>query len=103
MLPYHPVTGKSPAPQAPRRHPHQPGNLTHRETRKHELYRMREKFPTAAVAIFEFTGHWHQLSAGSARLTWFVTPRESMTLPVSAICTNHGERLVDLGVAMWNF
>jgi phosphohistidine phosphatase len=66
-------------------------------------YRMREKFPTAAVAIFEFTGHWHQLSAGSARLTWFVTPRDSMTLPVSAICTNHGERLVDVGVAMWNF
>ena len=66
------------------------------------FYRMREKFPTAAVAIFEFAGHWNQLSAGSARLTWFVTPRDSMALPVSAICTNHGERLVDVGVAMWN-
>jgi phosphohistidine phosphatase len=52
------------------------------------FYRMREKFPTAAIAIFEFTGHWHQLSPGSARLTYFVTPRDSMALPVSAICTN---------------
>jgi len=26
-----------------------------------------------------------------------------MALPVSAICTNHGERLVDVGLAMWNF
>ena len=52
------------------------------------FYRMREKFPTAAVAIFEFMGHWHQLSAGSARLTCFMTPRDSMALPVSAICTN---------------
>jgi phosphohistidine phosphatase len=38
------------------------------------LDRMRAKFPTAAIAIFEATGHWHQLSPGSGRLTCFVTP-----------------------------
>ena len=37
--------------------------------------RMRAKFPTAAVAVFEFTGNWGQLSRGRARLTAFVTPR----------------------------
>jgi phosphohistidine phosphatase len=37
--------------------------------------RMRAKFPTAAVAVFEFTGNWGQLSRGTARLTAFVTPR----------------------------
>jgi phosphohistidine phosphatase len=38
--------------------------------------RMRGKFPTAAVAIFEFTANWNQLGPGSARLTCFVAPRE---------------------------
>jgi phosphohistidine phosphatase len=52
------------------------------------FYRMHAKFPTAAVAVFEFTGHWHQLSPGSARLTRFVTPRDSFTLAVPTICTN---------------
>ncbi len=37
--------------------------------------RMRAKFPTAAVAVFEFTGNWGQLSRGTAQLTAFVTPR----------------------------
>ena len=37
---------------------------------------MQAKFPTAAIAVFEFTGSWDQLSPGTARLTVFVTPRE---------------------------
>jgi len=38
--------------------------------------RMRAKFPTAALAVLEFTGSWGQLVLGSARLTRFVTPRD---------------------------
>jgi phosphohistidine phosphatase len=38
--------------------------------------RMRAKFPTAAVAVFEFTGRWDQLAPGLARLIRFATPRE---------------------------
>lgn len=38
--------------------------------------RMRAKFPTAAVALFEFTGDWDQVTPGSARLTCFMTPRD---------------------------
>ena len=38
--------------------------------------RMKEKFPTAAVAVLELTGDWAQLGPGAARLTSFVTPRE---------------------------
>ena len=38
--------------------------------------RIRAKFPTAAVAVFEFTGDWDQVTPGSARLTCFMTPRE---------------------------
>ena len=37
---------------------------------------MRAKFPTAAIAIFEFTGNWDQLGPGMARLTCFATPRD---------------------------
>jgi phosphohistidine phosphatase len=44
------------------------------------LDRMRAKFPTAAIAILEFTGNWDQLAPGSARLTRFVTPR-GLTAP----------------------
>jgi len=40
------------------------------------LERMRAKFPTAAVAVFEFTGNWNQLTPGAARLICFVTPRD---------------------------
>jgi phosphohistidine phosphatase len=42
--------------------------------------RMRAKFPTAAIAVFEITGDWDQLSPRSARLTRFVTPRD-LTAP----------------------
>jgi len=38
--------------------------------------RMRAKFPTAAIAVLEFTGSWDELVPGSARLTHFVTPRD---------------------------
>lgn len=38
--------------------------------------RIRAKFPTAAIAILEFTGSWDQAAPGSARLTQFVTPRD---------------------------
>jgi phosphohistidine phosphatase len=38
--------------------------------------RMRVKFPTAAIAVLEFTGPWDQLGPETARLTGFVTPRE---------------------------
>jgi len=38
--------------------------------------RMRAKFPTAAIAVFEFTGSWDQLAPATARLTVFVTPRD---------------------------
>jgi hypothetical protein len=38
--------------------------------------RMQAKFPTAAIAVLEFTGTWDELVPGSARLTHFVTPRD---------------------------
>ena len=40
------------------------------------LDQMRAKFPTAAVAVLEFTGSWDQLGPGTARLTAFAIPRE---------------------------
>ncbi len=39
------------------------------------LERMRAKFPTAALARFEFEGDWAALGEGGARLTDFVTPK----------------------------
>ena len=38
--------------------------------------RMRAKFPTAAVAVFEFGAEWDQFAPGVARLACFVTARE---------------------------
>ncbi|MDQ2873650.1 MAG: histidine phosphatase family protein [Actinomycetota bacterium] len=40
------------------------------------LARMRAKFPTAAVAVLDFTGTWPLLGPGQARLDQFVTPRD---------------------------
>jgi phosphohistidine phosphatase len=37
---------------------------------------MRVKFPTAAVAVLEFTGSWDRLGPGTAQLTAFAIPRE---------------------------
>jgi phosphohistidine phosphatase len=39
-----------------------------------DLDRMRSKFPTAAIAVLEFGGTWHDLAPGRARFTAFVTP-----------------------------
>jgi phosphohistidine phosphatase len=38
--------------------------------------RLRERFPTGALAVFEIEGAWSELSAGRARLSSFVVPRE---------------------------
>ena len=38
--------------------------------------RLREKFPTAALARFMFTGKWRELGAGAARLTHCIWPKE---------------------------
>ena len=40
------------------------------------LERMATKFPTAAIAVLEFSGPWSRLAPGQARLTSFVTPGE---------------------------
>ncbi|MEX0404760.1 histidine phosphatase family protein [Aquibium sp. LZ166] len=40
------------------------------------LARMREKFPTGALARFAFEGDWPELSAGGAILAGFLTPKE---------------------------
>lgn len=39
------------------------------------LDRLRERFPTGAIAVLQVSGPWSALRAGSARLTAFVTPR----------------------------
>lgn len=38
--------------------------------------RIREKYPTAAATVMEFSGDWAGLQPGAARLIAFVTPRE---------------------------
>ena len=40
------------------------------------LGRMREKFPTAALARLEFRGTWRDLAPGGAHLTHFVRPKD---------------------------
>jgi phosphohistidine phosphatase len=40
------------------------------------LERVRVKFPTAAIAVLEFTGTWPGLRPRQARLAAFVVPRE---------------------------
>jgi phosphohistidine phosphatase len=41
-----------------------------------ELGRVREKFPTAALATLELGGSWHELAPGTAKLVAFVRPKE---------------------------
>ena len=41
-----------------------------------ERERMHRKFPTAAVAVFEWSGGWDQVAAGATRLVRFVTPHD---------------------------
>jgi phosphohistidine phosphatase len=38
------------------------------------LGRVRAKYPTAAIAVLSFLGHWAELSIGHAQLAEFVTP-----------------------------
>jgi phosphohistidine phosphatase len=40
------------------------------------LPRLREKFPTAAIAVLSAPGTWSRLRPGEARLLTFVTPRD---------------------------
>jgi phosphohistidine phosphatase len=47
------------------------------------LERARAKFPTAAVAVLEFTGEWADLTPGEVRMTEFATPRGASELPKS--------------------
>jgi phosphohistidine phosphatase len=56
------------------------------------LDRMRAKFPTAAIAVFEYSGGWEQLAPERARLACFVTPRE-LRRPADrdGISSNDGE------------
>jgi phosphohistidine phosphatase len=41
-----------------------------------QLERLREKFPTAALATLTFTAGWRQLRPGVTELVAFVTPSE---------------------------
>lgn len=41
-----------------------------------ELGRVREKFPTAALATLEFDSSWRELAPGTAELVAFVKPKE---------------------------
>lgn len=40
------------------------------------LDRMRAKFPTGALARFEFEGDWRELSPGSGQLTHYLRPKD---------------------------
>ena len=40
------------------------------------LERVREKFPSAAVAVLDFQGEWADLTPGEVRMTDFAFPRE---------------------------
>ena len=48
------------------------------DSQSRPLARLREKFPTGALARFEFTGRWRDLAPGAGRLTHFLAPK---TLP----------------------
>src|SRR4051794_23299981 len=41
-----------------------------------ELVHVAAKFPTAALAEFDFVGDWHELGADSAELTSFTRPKQ---------------------------
>jgi phosphohistidine phosphatase len=41
-----------------------------------DAVRLREKFPTGALAVFDVDGAWWELAPGRARLSAFVVPRE---------------------------
>lgn len=54
----------------------EPGGISDGSMRSTALDRMRTKFPTAAIAVLQFSGSWSQLGHGRAQLVSFVTPRE---------------------------
>ena len=41
-----------------------------------EIHRVREKFPTGAVATLDFDGPWRELAPGACDLVGFVKPKE---------------------------
>jgi phosphohistidine phosphatase len=41
-----------------------------------EVGALARKYPTGALATFEFSGRWRELGAGKAELTGFVTPKQ---------------------------
>ena len=47
-----------------------------RQPQMASLTRMREKFPTAAVALLEISAPWSELAREDARLASFTTPRD---------------------------
>jgi phosphohistidine phosphatase len=52
------------------------GRLAGENSNAKALQRLREKFPTAALARFEFDGKWAGLAAGGARLTHCLRPKD---------------------------
>ncbi|EHK57070.1 SixA phosphatase family protein [Allomesorhizobium alhagi] len=61
---------------------HNPGledlakRLAGANSEKKALQQLREKFPTAALARFDFDGKWEKLRFGDARLTHCLRPRD---------------------------
>jgi phosphohistidine phosphatase len=47
-----------------------------RDDGSERLKRMRQEFPTGALALFDAEGAWADLAAGAARLVDFVRPRD---------------------------
>jgi phosphohistidine phosphatase len=41
-----------------------------------KLARVGRKYPTGALAMLEFAGHWRELGPGGAKLTDFITPKQ---------------------------
>ncbi|MFC5585480.1 SixA phosphatase family protein [Nitratireductor kimnyeongensis] len=46
------------------------------DSKEDALERMRQKFPTAAIARFSLGGPWHALEFGAARLQDFLKPKD---------------------------
>ena len=47
-----------------------------RDDAAEEAVRLRQKFPTCAVAIFDVDGAWRDVTAGRVRLASFVVPKD---------------------------
>jgi phosphohistidine phosphatase len=47
-----------------------------RDDAAEEALRLRQKFPTCAVAIFDVDGTWREVATGRVRLASFVVPKE---------------------------